>query len=78
MKIARQKAIGASSAGGRVKDEVTDEICLATERRIMYYQAFYAFAVLFCVINTYVSIVLLVLMQLNSAIAPRIGRLYRF
>ncbi len=61
-----------------MKDEVTDEICLETERRIMYYQAFYAFAVLFCVINTYVSIVLLVLMQLNSAIAPRIGRLYRF
>jgi uncharacterized membrane protein len=61
-----------------MKDEVTDEICSATERRIAYYQAFYAFAVLLCVINTYISIVLLVLMQLNSAIAPRIGQLYRF
>jgi hypothetical protein len=50
----------------------------ATERRIIFYQAFYAVAVLFCVINMYISIVLLILMQLNSAIAPRIGRLYRF
>jgi uncharacterized membrane protein len=63
---------------GLMKDEVTAEICSATERRIVFYQAFYAFAVLLCVINTYISIVLLVLMQLNSVIAPRIGRLYRF
>jgi uncharacterized membrane protein len=63
---------------GLLKDEVTAEIRSATERRILFYQAFYAFAVLLCVINTYLSIVLLVLMQLNSAIAPRIGRLYRF
>src|SRR5205823_11038793 len=63
---------------GLMKDEVTAEICSATERRIVFYQAFYAFAVLLCVINTYISIVLLVLMQLNSVIAPRIGRLDRF
>jgi uncharacterized membrane protein len=62
---------------GLMKDEVTAEICSATERRIISYQAFYAFAVLLCIINTYTSIVLLILMQLNSAIAPRIGRLYR-
>lgn len=63
---------------GLMKDEVTAEVCGATERRIVYYQAFYAFAILFCVINTYISIVLLILMQLNSVIAPRIGWLYRF
>ncbi|HEX6110220.1 MAG TPA: TMEM175 family protein, partial [Ktedonobacteraceae bacterium] len=62
---------------GLMKDEVTAEIRSATERRIIFYQAFYAFAVLLCVINTYVSIVLLVLMQLNSVIAPRIGPLER-
>jgi hypothetical protein len=61
-----------------MKDEVTTEICSATERRIVFYQAFYAFAVLLWVITTYISIVLLILMQLNSAIAPRIARLYRF
>jgi TMEM175 potassium channel family protein len=57
---------------------VSLEIRSATGRRIVFYQAFYAVAVLFFVINTYISIVLLILMQLNSAIAPRIGRLYRF
>jgi len=62
---------------GLMKDDVTAEIRSATERRIVFYQAFYAFAVLLCVINTYVSIVLLVLMQLNSVIAPRFGRLDR-
>ncbi len=62
---------------GLMKDEVTAEIRSATEHRIVYYQAFYAFATLLCVINTYVSIVFLVLMQLNSVIAPRFGRLDR-
>ena len=62
---------------GLMKDEVTAEIHSATERRIIFYQAFYAFAVLLCAINTYLSIALLVLMQLNSAIAPRIGLLER-
>ncbi len=63
---------------GLMKEEVTAEIHSATERRIVFYQAFYALAVLLCVINTYSSIVLLIIMQLNSAIAPRMGRLYRF
>lgn len=63
---------------GLLKDEVTFEIHAATERRIVIYQALYATAVLFCIINTYISIVLLILMQLNSIIAPRIGWLDRF
>jgi uncharacterized membrane protein len=62
---------------GFLKEEVMDEIRAATERRIVFYQAFYAFAVLLCVTTTYVSIVLLILLQLNSAFAPRIGRLDR-
>ena len=62
---------------GLLKEEVTEEIHAATERRIVFYQAFYAVAVLLCVITTYVSIVLLILLQLNSALAPRIGRLDR-
>jgi uncharacterized membrane protein len=62
---------------GLLKEEVTDEIRTATVRRIVSYQAFYAFAVLLCVISTYVSIVLLILLQLNSAFAPRFGRLDR-
>jgi uncharacterized membrane protein len=60
---------------GLLKDEVTAEIRSATERRIVFYQALYAVVVLLCVVNTYISIVLLILMQLNSAIAPRVGLL---
>jgi len=61
-----------------LKEEVTAEIRSATTRRIIFYQVLYAVAVLLCVVNTYVSIVLLILMQLNSAIAPRVGWLDRF
>jgi uncharacterized membrane protein len=62
---------------GLLKDDVTPAIYTATERRIVFYQILYAIAVLFCLINTYISIVLLILLQLNSAIAPRIGWLDR-
>jgi uncharacterized membrane protein len=62
---------------GLLQEEVTAEIHSATERRIVFYQALYVVAMLFCIVNTYISIVLLILMQLNSAIAPRIGWLDR-
>lgn len=62
---------------GLLKDEVTAERRSATERRIVFYQALYAVAMLLCVVNTYISIALLILLQLNSAIAPRIGWLDR-
>ncbi len=62
---------------GLLKDEVTAQRRSATERRIVFYQALYAVAVLLCVVNTYISIVLLILLQLNSALAPRIGWLDR-
>jgi uncharacterized membrane protein len=60
---------------GLLKDEVTAEIRSATQRRIVFYQVLYVVAMLLCIVNTYISIVLLILMQLNSAIAPRVGRL---
>jgi TMEM175 potassium channel family protein len=60
-----------------MKDEVTAEICSANERRIIIAQSLYAFGALLCVINTYVSIAFVVLVQLNYAIAPRFGRLDR-
>jgi uncharacterized membrane protein len=63
---------------GLFKEEVTAEIQSATERRIVIYQVLYAVGMLLCVINTYVSIVFIVLLQLNSAIAPRIWPLDRF
>jgi uncharacterized membrane protein len=60
-----------------MKDEVTTEIFSANQRRILIAQSLYAFGALLCIINTYVSIGFIVLVQLNYAIAPRFGRLDR-
>ena len=60
-----------------MKDEVTAEIFAANQRRIVIAQSLYAFGALLCIINTYVSIGFIVLVQLNYAIAPRFGRLDR-
>jgi hypothetical protein len=49
----------------------------ATERRILVAQSLYALGALLCVINTYVSIAFIVLVQLNYVFAPRIWRLHR-
>jgi uncharacterized membrane protein len=61
-----------------VKDEMTVDMRKAVDQRIFLAQALYAFGVLLCVFNTYASIAVLVLVQLNYVIAPRIGPLYRF
>jgi uncharacterized membrane protein len=63
---------------GLVKDDVTAEQLAAGERRIVVYQALYAFCLLVGMISTYAAIALLVLLQLNSAVAPRIRPLDRF
>jgi uncharacterized membrane protein len=63
---------------GLVNEETTDDLRHALQRRIVIAQTLYAIAVAFCVLNTYVSITILVLLQLNSAIAPRIFPLDRF
>ena len=46
-------------------------------RRVLVAQALYAVATALCLFNTYVSIALIVLIQLNYAIAPRIPLLHR-
>jgi uncharacterized membrane protein len=60
-----------------LKNEVTEEIFAANQRRIVIAQSLYAFGALLCVINTYLSIGFIMLVQLNYAIAPRFGRLDR-
>ena len=60
-----------------VKDDMTPEMRSAHIRRIVIAQALYAFGVLLCVLNTYVSIGAIVLFQLNYAFASRIRLLYR-
>ncbi|GAC1627093.1 MAG: TMEM175 family protein [Ktedonobacteraceae bacterium] len=62
---------------GLVKEEITAEVRSAVERRIVIAQILYAFGALLCLINTYVSIAFIVLVQLNYAIAPKIRPLDR-
>jgi len=62
---------------GLMSDETTEDMRAAMKRRIVVYQCLYALAALTCLINTYLAIGLLVALQLNSVIAPRIGILDR-
>ena len=67
-----------ASRAGLLASEATKEVGAASKRRIVVYQILYACAALLCVFNTYLAIAVLVLLQLNSVIVPRIGPLNRF
>ena len=62
---------------GLVKAGAPPEIGRWVEQRILIGQALYAFGALLCVVDTYWSIAFIILVQLNYAIAPRIGLLSR-
>jgi uncharacterized membrane protein len=62
---------------GLVKAEAMRDAGQSVERRIVIAQALYALGALLCVVNTYWSIAVIVLVQLNYAVAPRIGWLQR-
>ncbi len=62
---------------GLVKADAPAEIGRSVEQRILIGQALYAFGALLCVVDTYWSIAFIMLVQLNYAIAPRIGLLSR-
>ena len=57
---------------GLMRENVTYAKQCAVERRIVVAQGLYAFGACLCLINTYVSIVFIVLVQLNFAVAPRL------
>jgi len=57
---------------GLVRDDIPPAVAAASKRRIVIAQALYAFGALLCLVNTYVSIGFIVLVQLNYAIAPRL------
>jgi uncharacterized membrane protein len=63
---------------GLLKAEATPEVLRALRRRVYFYQACYAIAVALCVVNTYVSLVALIVLQLASALAPPIPPFNRF
>jgi uncharacterized membrane protein len=54
------------------KDETTEEVACAIEKRILIAQALYAFGAALCFINPIWSIGFIILVQLNYVIAPRI------
>jgi uncharacterized membrane protein len=62
---------------GLLKKEATEAVSKAVIRRIYIGQALYALGAALCIFNTYWSIGFIVLVQLNYAIAPRIGFLER-
>jgi uncharacterized membrane protein len=62
---------------GVLKPEISTETQLAIKRRIVIGQALYAFGALLCIFDTRWSIGVIVLVQLNYAIAPRLGRSLR-
>jgi uncharacterized membrane protein len=63
---------------GLLTDEAPAGVGRAVRRRIVSYQIGYAVAAALCAVDPYLSIGLIVALQLNSAIAPRIRFLNRF
>jgi TMEM175 potassium channel family protein len=61
-----------ATRAGLLREEFTYEMQCAVERRILVAQALYAVGFALCVFGTFWSIVAIVLLQLNYAIAPRI------
>jgi uncharacterized membrane protein len=66
-----------ASRAGLLKENTSVALSRAIIRRILGAQALYAVGAAFCMINTYVSIAVIVLVQLNFAVAPRIRWLSR-
>jgi len=56
-----------------VKQDTPDEVRASICRRILIAQSLYAAGAALCLINTWVSIAVIVLVQLNYAVAPGIG-----
>lgn len=65
-------SLGYACRAKLLKEDTTDEVAHALQRRIVIAQGLYAVGALLCLINTYWSIGFIVLVQLNYVIAPRI------
>jgi uncharacterized membrane protein len=71
-------SLGYAGRAELFKPTATEEVRGALRRRIVFYQACYAVAMALCVVNTYVSMIALILLQLGSAIAPPIAPFNRY
>jgi uncharacterized membrane protein len=63
---------------GLVREDSRAAVSDAIKRRIVVAQALYAFGAVLCIVSTYWSIAFIVLVQVQFAIAPRVGILSRF
>ena len=63
-----------ATRGGLIKPDTPDAIRNSICRRILIAQSLYAAGAALCLINTWVSIAAIVLVQLNYAVAPRLWR----
>lgn len=63
-----------ATRAGLIKDDTPEEVRASICKRIVIAQSLYAGGAALCVINTWVSIAVIVLVQLNYAIAPRWGK----
>ena len=66
-----------ATRAGLVRDDAPAGIGRSVERRIVIAQALYAGGAALCAIDTYWSLGFIVLVQLNYALAPRIGGILR-
>ncbi|MFC3574773.1 TMEM175 family protein [Streptomyces yaanensis] len=76
--LAQLAGLRYAELAGLLKADTTTEDLRAIRRRIAVVQALYAGAVLLAVFSTYVSIGVIILLQINSALSPRIRPLNRF
>ena len=53
-----------------IEGDTTPEVVAAICRRIIIAQSRYAFGAALCIVNTYWSIALMVMVQINYAVAP--------
>jgi len=60
-----------------LKPDLPEGAAAAVCRRIVYAQALYAVGAALCVVSTLLSLFVIVLLQLNYALAPRLGPLAR-
>lgn len=63
-----------SSRAGLIKPDTSQEVRASICKRIVIAQSLYAAGAALCLISNWVSIAAIVLVQLNYAIAPRLGR----
>ena len=75
--VALYASLGYACSAKLLKEDVTDEIAHALQRRIVIAQALYAVGALLCAINTYWSIGFIVLVQLYYVTAPGLHWLRR-